>query len=364
MKMTNQITPRPGIMEIDPYMGGESHVPGVAKIHKLSSNENPLGPSPKAIAAFKAVAGTLERYPSSDHAGLRIAIGQVHGVDPSRVICGDGSDEVISWLCNAYAGPGDEVLFTAHGFSMYRISALGAGATPVEVAETKRRVDVDKLLAGCTANTRLVFLANPGNPTGTMISEAEMARLADGLPPQALLVLDGAYADFVEGFDGGLALVEARNNVFMTRTFSKIYGLGGLRVGWGYGPAAIIDVLNRIRGPFNVTAAGLAAAQAAVLDLDYTDRCRAENTRWRDWLQAELAAIGIPSDQAFGNFILTRFGSEIQADKAEAALRMAGILVRKVKGYRLPDCLRITVGDEEACRLVVDVMTKFMKERD
>jgi len=361
--MSNQITPRPGIMEIDPYTGGESHIPGVAKIHKLSSNENPLGPSPMAVAAFEAVAGSLMRYPSSDHAGLRAAIGLVHGVDPARVICGDGSDEVISWLCNAYAGPGDEVLFSEHGFSMYRVSALGAGATPVEVAETNRCVDVDLLLAGCTANTRLVFLANPGNPTGTMVSAAELARLAEGLPPQALLVLDGAYADFIEGFDGGLALVEARGNVFMTRTFSKIYGLGGLRVGWGYGPAAIIDVLNRIRGPFNVSVAGLAAAEAAVLDLAYTQTCRLENAKWRDWLQAELAALGIPSDTAFGNFILARFASELHADAAEAALRTSGILVRKVKGYGLPDCLRITVGDEEACRLLVTTMAKFIGDR-
>ena len=359
--MTNAIAPKPGIMEITPYVGGESRIDGVGKIHKLSSNENPLGPSPKAIEAYHAAAVSLERYPSSDHAALRHAIAQVHGVDADRIICGDGSDEVISWLCYAYAGAGDEVLYPEHGFSMYRICALAAGATPVEAGETDRRVDVDKLLAACTDKTRLVFIANPGNPTGTMISNDEIARLADGLPPQAMLVLDGAYAEFKEGYDAGLAVIEARDNVIMTRTFSKVYGLGALRVGWGYGPKAIIEVLNRMRGPFNVTAAGLAAAEAAVLDPDYTARCRAENAKWRDWLQAGLAHVGIPSDPATGNFILARFASEAQADAADAHLRSKGIIVRQVKGYNLPECLRITVGNAESCTLLMVTLDDFMK---
>jgi len=359
--MTNAIRPKAGIMDIEPYVGGESRIFGALKIHKLSSNENPLGPSPNALAAFQAVATTLERYPSSDHADLRAAIGRTHGVDPARVICGDGSDEVIAWLNNAYAGPGDEVLFTEHGFAMYRISALAAGATPIEVAESDRRVDVDTLLAAANARTKLVFLANPANPTGTMVSAADLTRLAEGLPPQALLVLDGAYAEFVPGFDGGKRLVESRDNVFMTRTFSKIYGLGGLRVGWGYGPRAVIEVLNRLRGPFNVSAAGLAAATAAVGDVEYTDYCRAQNIQWRDWLQVKMAAIGIASDPAFGNFVLARFASETVADAAESALRQQQILVRKVKGYGLPDSLRITVGSPEACRLLIDTLGIFMK---
>ncbi len=361
--MTSQIAPKPGILDIELYVGGESTVPGVAKIHKLSSNENPLGPSPRAIAAFQGAGATLERYPSSDHAGLRAAIGRVHGVDPAHVICGDGSDEVISWLCHAYAGAGDEVLYSEHGFMMYPISAMAAGATPVKVRETDRRVDVDLLLAACTDRTRLVFLANPANPTGTMIPDVDIARLAEGLPPKALLVLDGAYAEFVEGYDGGKTLVESRGNVIMTRTFSKIYGLGSLRVGWGYGPKAVIDVLNRIRGPFNVSAAGLAAAEAAVLDTGYTAHCRAENATWRGWLQTELAGLGVVSDPAFGNFVLGRFADEATADGAEAALKARGVLVRKVKGYGLPQCLRITVGEEEAMRLLVATLTEFLKGR-
>jgi histidinol-phosphate aminotransferase len=359
--MASQIEPQPGILDIEIYHGGDSRLPGVAKVYKLSSNENPLGPSPKAIEAFRATGDSLNRYPSDSHAGLRHAIGEVHGLDPERIVCGDGSDEILSWLCYAYAGKGDEVLYPAHGFSMYRISALAASATPVSAPEHDRRVDVDALLAAATPRTRLVFLANPGNPTGTMLSESEVARLADNLPPKALLVLDGAYAEFVEGFDGGRALIDARDNVVMTRTFSKIYGLGGLRIGWAYGPKPVIDVLNRLRGPFNLTAPGLVAAEAAVRDMDWTAHCRTENARWRDWLADELAALGIPSDPAHGNFILARFADEAEADAADAALRARGVIIRKVKGYGLPHCLRITVGDEEANRVLIDTLAAFRK---
>jgi histidinol-phosphate aminotransferase len=359
--MPNDIQPRLGILQIDPYVGGESQLGGFAKFHKLSSNENPLGPSPKAIAAFHAAAGSLERYPSSDHASLRVAIGKVHGVDPARVICGDGSDEVISWLCYAYAGQGDEVLYTEHGFAMYKICALASGATTVVADETDRYIDVDKLLSACTERTRLVFLANPANPTGTLLSNEQLAAIADGLPNKALLVIDGAYAEFADGYDGGLAVLEARQNVMMTRTFSKIYGLGSLRVGWGYGPAAIVSVLNRVRGPFNVSAAGLAAAEAAVLDESYTTHCKAENAKWRNWLRMELASLGIACEPAHGNFVLARFATPNAAQSADAHLRSAGIIVRQVKGYGLPDCLRITVGNEESMRVLIAELTTFMK---
>ncbi|TMV58809.1 aminotransferase class I/II-fold pyridoxal phosphate-dependent enzyme, partial [Thioclava sp. BHET1] len=251
--MPNAIRPQPGIMEIALYEGGQSHVAGVANVVKLSSNENPFGPSEKARDAFLRTVHQLHRYPSTDHAALRTAIAEVHGLDAERIICGVGSDEIITFLCQAYAGKGDEVIYTEHGFLMYKISALAVGATPVQVPERERTTDVDAILAACTKKTRLVFLANPNNPTGTMIGLGEVARLAEGLPPQAILVLDGAYAEYVQGYDGGAALVEARSNVVMTRTFSKIYGLGGLRIGWGYGPKEIVDVLSRIRGPFNLS---------------------------------------------------------------------------------------------------------------
>ncbi len=357
--MTSRITPQPGIMDIELYVGGKAHVEGVSNTVKLSSNENPHGASEAAKQAFRAVAGNIHFYPSSDHSELREAIAQVHGVDAERVICGNGSDEIIAFLCQAYAGPGDEVLFTEHGFSMYRNCAQGAGATPVEAPETKRHTDVDALLAAATENTRLVFVANPNNPTGTMVSEQEIARLAEGLPEQALLVLDGAYAEFVEGFDGHAALVEERENLFMTRTFSKIYGLGGLRIGWGFGPQEIVDTLHRLRGPFNVNAGAVAAAQAAVLDVNYTAKCRAENAKWRDWLAGALAEIGIPSDPSHGNFILARFNSEEEADAADECLKQNGLIVRQVKGYKLPQSLRITIGKSVDCKRVAAVLRDF-----
>ena len=357
--MADGIKPQPGILDIALYVGGASHLDGVSNVLKLSSNENPLGPSDAAKEAVVRASHNLHRYPSTDHAALRKAIGEVWDVDPARVVCGVGSGDVLKLLAEAYAGPGDEVVFTEHGFSMYPIYAHSVGATPVVAPEKERVVDVEAILAACTKKTKLVFIANPANPTGTMIGPAEVARLADGLPPQALLVLDGAYAEFVEGFDAGKALVESRENVFMSRTFSKIYGLGGIRVGWGYGPQAVTDVLNRIRGPFNLSTVALAAAEAAVRDTEHTDKGRTENARWRDWLANALAGHGVPSDTSTANFILARFGSEAEASACDEHLRSAGIIVRKVAGYGLPNCLRITVGDESACRRVAHAVAQF-----
>ncbi|MCB2117409.1 MAG: histidinol-phosphate transaminase [Rhodobacteraceae bacterium] len=357
--MTDQIRPKPGIMDIALYVGGAGHVTGVSDAVKLSSNENPFGPSDKAKEAFQRAALKLHRYPSTDHAALRQAIGEVHGLDPARIICGAGSDEVIGLLCHGYAGQGDEVLFTEHGFLMYRIYAQAAGATPVAVKERDRTTDIDALLAAAGPATKLVFLANPNNPTGTMIGLAEIERLARGLPPQAILVLDGAYAEYVDGYDGGAELATRLPNVFMTRTFSKIYGLGGLRIGWGYGPQAIIDVLNRIRGPFNLSNAQLEAAEAAVRDQDHVARCREENTRMRAWLAEALAEKGVPSDTSTANFVLARFADDAEANACDAYLQAEGLIVRRVAGYGLPNCLRITVGDEASCRRVAHAIGQF-----
>jgi histidinol-phosphate aminotransferase len=357
--MTDAIRPQPGIMDIALYEGGKAHVAGMTNVVKLSSNENPFGPSDRAKEAFQRTVHSLHRYPNTDHAPLREAIAEVHGLDASRVICGVGSDEIITFLCQAYAGPKDEVVFTEHGFLMYRISALAVGATPVEVRERERTTDVDAILAACNRRTKLVFIANPNNPTGTMISVAEIERLAAGIPKQAILVLDGAYAEYVEGYDGGLAIVEARQNVVMTRTFSKIYGLGGLRIGWGYGPKAIIDVLNRIRGPFNLSTTQLEVAEAAVKDQDFVNRCRNENARMRHWLSVALAEIGVPSDTSMANFVLARFASEEEAAACDAFLQSQGLIVRRVAGYKLPHCLRITVGDEASCRRVAHAVAQF-----
>lgn len=361
--MTEFIRPQPGILDIALYQGGAAHVAGRSDAVKLSSNENPFGPSDKARDAFLRAVHKLHRYPSTDHAALRQAIGEVHGLDPDRIICGAGSDEVIGHICNAYAGKGDEVVFTEHGFLMYRIYTLAAGARPVVVKERDRTTDVDAILAACGAKTRIVFIANPNNPTGTMIGMAEIERLAAGLPRQAILVIDGAYAEYVEGYDGGAALATARSNVFMTRTFSKIYGLGGLRIGWGYGPRHIIDVLNRIRGPFNLSNAQLETAEAAVRDQEHVARCRAENARLRVWLAEALAELGVPSDTSTANFILARFASRDEAEACDAYLQAEGLIVRRVAGYGLPHCLRITIGDEAACRRVAHAVGQFKGQR-
>lgn len=359
----SKIVPQPGILDIALYQGGASHVDGVADVIKLSSNENPAGPSPAAIQALQKSAYGLHRYPSTDHAQLRRAIADHHGLDMDRIICGVGSDEVISFLCYAYAGVGDEVIHTEHGFAMYRISALAAGATPVEVAENNRVVDVDNILAACTKKTKLVFIANPGNPSGTFLSDSEVRRLAEGLPAHVLLVLDGAYAEFAPGFDGGATLSEQRENVVMTRTFSKLYGLGGLRVGWGYGPKAVIDVLNRLRGPFNLSGPALATAEAAIKDVAYAEKCTADNARMRDWITKALNDIGVHTDQSYANFVLARFDNADTADGCDAYLKSQGLIVRKTAGYKIPNGLRITIGDEAACRRVVHAIANFLESR-
>ncbi len=358
-----KLNTQPGIMGVKPYVGGASKIAGNENAIKLSSNENPLGPSPKAVAAYQAQATHMHRYPSVDHAALRELIAQTYKLDVDRILMGCGSDEILSFLCRAFAGVGDEVLYTEHGFGMYPINARLSGATPVSVPEKNRVTDVDALLGAVNENTRLVFIANPNNPTGTMTPDAQIARLADGLPEGCLLVLDGAYADYVYGFDGGASFVEARDNVVMTRTFSKIFGLGGLRIGWGYGPAAVMEVLNRLKGPFNVSAPALAAAKAALEDVVYTEHCRAENEKWRGWLAAELGKIGIPSDPSFANFILIRFGSAEEAQAANTHLQDNGLIVRMVANYNLPEALRITIGEGGACRQLVAALTEFKAGR-
>lgn len=354
-----QITPQPGILDIALYQGGQSALDGHAEPLKLSSNENPFGPSPKAVEAAAAQMASMHRYPSTDHADLRADIARTHGVTAENVICGVGSDEVIHFLCQAYAGPETEVLYTEHGFAMYRISALAAGATPVEVAEKDRLVDVDAILAGVSESTRLVFLANPANPTGTLLPMEEVTRLADNLPATCLLVLDGAYVEFADGYDGGRDLVERRDNVVMTRTFSKLYGLGGLRVGWGYGPTHVIEVLNRIRGPFNLSGAAIAGAKGALADTDWVAGCLRINAEERARLTGGLRQLGVGCDDSFANFVLARFADEAEALAADAYLKSEGIIVRHPRSYKLPQALRITVGRPEDNTRVLAALTAF-----
>lgn len=359
------IRPQPGIMEIALYQGGAAHIAGRDSVVKLSSNENPYGPSDKAREAAVRATHQMHRYPVTDHLGLRTAIAEVHGIDAERVICGAGSDEVLQFATQCFAGPGDEVIMTQHGFSMYPILTLAAGATPVVVAEQARRVDPDAVLAAVTPRTRIVFLTNPGNPTGTMLEADQLRHLAKGLPDHVLLVHDGAYAEFAEdGFRADLDLVEAFPNVLATRTFSKIYGLGGLRIGWGYATPDLIGVMNRVRQPFNLSTVQLAAAEAAMRDRAHVERCRSENAKWRDWLTAALRDLGLGCDDSRANFVLARFPDQATAHACDDALKDDGLIVRRVGGYGLPEALRITIGDEAACRRVAHVIGRFMAERN
>lgn len=356
------ITPQPGIMDISLYQGGASHLAGVDNVLKLSSNENPLGPTPAAIDALTSAAAGMHLYPSTDHAALRTAIAEVWNVDADRVICGVGSDEVLQFVTQAFSGPGDEIIHTAHGFSMYPILANMAGATPVSVPERDRVVDVDAILDAVTERTRIVLLTNPGNPTGTRLPDADLVRLADDLPKRVILVIDGAYTEYAIGYDGGLSLAEARPNVLMTRTFSKIYGLGGLRVGWGYGPRDMIDVMTRIRQPFNLSTVALAASEAAVRDTTWVKDCAALNADQRARLTGALRQLGLACDDSDTNFVLARAASVPEADAAEAALNADGILVRRVGGYGFPEGLRITVGDADQTGRVISALTRWREE--
>lgn len=353
------ITAQPGIMEIDLYVGGKATLDGHENVLKLSSNENPLGPPPAAQTAIVQAASGTHLYPSTDHAELRAAIAEVHGLEAGRIICGVGSDEVLQFVCQAFSGPGDEIIHTEHGFSMYPILAHMAGATPVCVPERDRVVDIDAILSAVTDKTRIVLLTNPGNPTSTVLPDSEVTRLADGLPEGVILVIDAAYLEYTDGIDGGLTLARNRPNVIMTRTFSKIYGLGGLRIGWGYGPKALIDVMTRIRQPFNLSVVQLAAAEAAVRDRDWIARCAALNAEQRARLIGAARQLGMACDDSHTNFVLVRFADEAEMASADAALQADGIIVRRVAGYGFPEALRITIGDEEQTGRVIAALTRW-----
>lgn len=356
--------PRPGIMKIARYVGGEGGLPGIDDPIRLASNESALGPSPKAIAAYAAAKDSLHRYADGGAAALRRALGARHGIDPDRIVVGNGSDEIIGLVTKAYAGPGDEVLFSRHGFAMYPIATLAAGATPVMAPEAGYRADVDAMLGLVTEKTKIVFLANPNNPTGSYVTAGEVARLHAGLPPHVLFVVDAAYAEYVtrNDYTDGLELAKTHENVATMRTFSKIYGLAALRVGWCYAAPAVCDVLHRTRGPFNVNAAAQAAALAALDDVGHIDRARAHNDIWLPWFAEQVQQLGLTVLPSIGNFVLVGFPSEDgrNAEAAETHLKADGVIPRPVAGYGLPDFLRITVGLEDEMRAVVASLRTFV----
>jgi len=356
--------PRPGVLDIEPYVPGKSSAPGVAKVFKLSSNETPLGPSPRAIAAYQAVAAHLEDYPDGSASELREAIGRAFGLDPDRIVCGAGSDDLLNLLARAYLADGDEAIHTTHGFLVYPIATLGTGAKPVVAPETNYTASADAILAAVTRRTKIVFLANPNNPTGTYISFDEIKRLHRNLPPQVLLVLDAAYAEYVRrnDYESGIELVATSDNVVMTRTFSKIHGLAALRLGWMFGPAHVVAAVNRIRGPFNVNAPAIAAGIAAIEDHAHQEIAREHNTRWLAFLTQEIEKLGLKVTPSVANFLLIHFPNTKgrTAKEADAFLTARGLILRQVGAYKLPNALRMSVGTEEANRLVVAALEEFL----
>jgi histidinol-phosphate aminotransferase len=360
------LVPQPGIMDITPYVGGESKIPGVSRIIKLASNEGAFGPSPKAVAAFTAHAGEMHRYPDGGCTALREAVAARYGLDAGRIVFGAGSDELIGLLCRAYAGLGDEVLYSEHGFLMYPIAAKSASATPVAAPDQGLAADVDAILAKVTKRTRIVFVANPNNPTGTYLPRAELARLRAGLRDDILLVIDAAYSEYIDlpDFSSGLELVDGGANTVMTRTFSKIYGMGGLRLGWAYCPAAVADVLNRVRNPFNVSSAAQAAGLAAFGDTDFVAMVKKHNDEWLPWTAEQVRKLGLEVPSSVGNFILVRFPAAQGRDalSADAFLKSRGIIVRRMAGYGLPDALRVTIGRDDEMGAFIGALSEFARQ--
>jgi histidinol-phosphate aminotransferase len=350
------------VLDIAPYVPGKSSAPGVSKVFKLSSNETPLGPSERAIAAYRKAGETLEDYPDGSAAALREAIGEAFGLDPDRIVCGAGSDDLLNLLARAYLKDGDEAIHTTHGFLVYPIATMGTGATAVVAPETNFTANVDAILKLVTPRTKLVFLANPNNPTGTYVPFDEVKRLQRALPPGTLLVLDAAYAEYVRrnDYESGIELVATTDNVVMTRTFSKIYGLASLRLGWMYGPAHVVDAVNRIRGPFNVNGPAIEAGIAAMRDTAHVESAREHNAKWIPWLTDEITKLGLPVTPSAANFVLIHFPDAKAAKDADAFLTERGLILRQVGAYKLPAALRMSVGTEEANRLVVQGLKDFL----
>lgn len=354
--------PRLEVLDIAAYVPGESAAPGSNRVIKLSSNEGAFGPPPSAVEAAIRASADLQRYPDGGSAELRRAIGARFNLDPARIVCGTGSDELIQHLASVYGGPGTDVLTTMHAFSMYQIAGTYAGSRVLKVPERELCADVDRLLAAATPATRVVFLANPNNPTGTFVVPSEVARLRAGLPEHVLLVLDGAYAEYIDrpDYDAGVAMVDATGNTVMLRSFSKAWGLGGARVGWMYAPPAIVDAIGRVRGAFNVALPAQAAAVAALSEPNWIERSREHNFRARDRLASGLRDLGLRVYPSEANFVLADFGTAGRARETFVALKARGIILRATAGYDLPHCLRITVGLDDEVAAVLGALREHL----
>lgn len=358
------VKPKQYILKIVPYVAGEAEVQGVSDPAKLSSNESPLGPSPLAVRAYTEAAATLERYPDSGATALRAALAEQHGIPPEQIVCGTGSEQLIDILALAYSGPGDEVIFGQYGFIIYHLATLASGAIPVPVAEVDFTLNVDAILQAVTDRTRIVFIANPNNPTGTYISKEELQRLRSGLPERILLVIDAAYCEYAEAKDYGYGwelVNDQPGNTVVLRTFSKIFGLAALRVGWAYCPGDVAEVLHRVRGVFNVSHPAQVAAIAALGDREHIEKAKAHNRQWLPWLSEQISSTGLALSPSLGNFVLIHFADPGQCQTADTNLRQGGVILRPVGGYGLPQCLRASVGLGHENERMIELLTSFLR---
>ncbi|HEY0927663.1 histidinol-phosphate transaminase [Brevundimonas sp.] len=359
--MTDAIQPKPGILDIAPYVGGKSKIDGVAEPMKLSSNENALGAGQKARDAYQAAVGNIHIYPDGRAGKLRDAVAAHHGLEGDRLIFGNGSDEVFALLNQTYLQPGDNIVTGQYGFLAYRISALANQASVKLAPEPGFKAEVDAILEQVDERTKIVYISSPSNPTGSYNTAEETRRLHAALPPHVLLVIDEAYAEFVTApdWETSFPLAKDAENIVVTRTFSKIHGLGGLRIGFGYAPLKVCEAVDRIRLPFNVSVAGLDAAVAALSDEAHQKASLELVETWRPRLTQAIKGFGFEIFPSAGNFVLVRFADAATASAANDYLHTKGIIVRPVGGYGLPDCLRITVGTEDQNRAVLDALSEF-----
>ena len=362
--IANRPAAKAGILDIEPYRPGKSSAEGFAHPIKLSSNENILGCSPLARAAYLAVADSLNIYPDGRANRLRAAVAERFALEPDRLVFGDGTDELLHLINQVFLEPGDNIVMGQYGFSAYAIGARACQAEVRMAPEPDYRISVDELMKLVDERTRLVFITQPGNPTGSFMTREDLADLHGRLPPRVVLVLDGAYAEFATDprFDDGLDLARTSHNVVVTHTFSKLHGLAALRVGWAYCPEHIADAVDRIRAPFNTSTSAQDAAIAALGDEDFQRRSIEHVDRWRMWLTQQLGGLGLEVVPSQANFILVGFPTTPgrAAADGEAWLAKRGLIVRGVANYGLPGHLRITIGLEEHNRAVVDALNDFL----
>jgi histidinol-phosphate aminotransferase len=351
---------------IHPYVPGKAKAEGFAEPIKLSANENALGSSPLAQAAFESAEHSLHIYPDPRASIVRTAVAERYRLEPERLIFGCGSDEVFQLLNQTFLEPGDNMVQGQYGFAAFAIGAYACQAEVRFAPEPGYRIDVDELLKCVDARTRIMFLANPGNPTGTWIPFSEIRRLHEALAPSIVLVLDGAYGEFASdpAFNDGLDLARTASNVVVTHTFSKLHGLAALRIGWGYAPAEIAAAVDRIRLPFNTSIAAQRAAVAALGDEDFQRASLELVEIWRPWLTQQLGGLGLEVvGGSATNFVLVGFPRTAGRTAAEAEVFLAsrGVLVRSANLYGLGDHLRATIGLEDQNRALVEALADFMK---